>query len=266
MNVNAVQIILIFVVTFIAAVDQFNLSESFYQPMVTGCVVGFILGDIQTGLVVGGTYQLMAIGNIPINGEQPSNVVIGGILATVFAVTSGLEIEVAIGLTIPFALLSQYLLSILFTATTPFLTAADNMAQNANVKGIVRMNYITMVVLGILFAMICVFGLVCGEMVGEKVLDLLEKIPWMMKGVSAAGSMMRYAGFAALLEKILSPDLGSVYLFGFLITSILSKIRALSDAALLLVIVIGMLLVYERMIKLKRTDIRAKSEGGKRDV
>ena len=66
MNVNAVQIILIFVVTFIAAVDQFNLSESFYQPMVTGCVVGFILGDIQTGLVVGGTYQLMAIGNIPI--------------------------------------------------------------------------------------------------------------------------------------------------------------------------------------------------------
>ena len=112
MNVNAVQIILIFVVTFIVAVDQFNLSESFYQPMVTGCVVGFILGDIQTGLVVGGTYQLMAIGNIPINGEQPFNVVVGGILATVFAVTSGLEIEVAIGLTIPFTLLSQYLLSI----------------------------------------------------------------------------------------------------------------------------------------------------------
>ena len=68
MDANIVQIILIFIVTFIAAIDQFDFLESLYQPIVTGAVVGAILGDINTGLVVGGTYQLMTIGNMPIGG------------------------------------------------------------------------------------------------------------------------------------------------------------------------------------------------------
>ena len=68
MDVNIVQIVLIFAVTFIAAIDQFDFLESLYQPIVTGAVVGAILGDINTGLVVGGTYQLMTIGNMPIGG------------------------------------------------------------------------------------------------------------------------------------------------------------------------------------------------------
>ena len=50
-----------------------------------GPVIGAILGDVQTGLVVGGTYQLMTIGNMPVGGAQPPNAVIGGIMATVIS-------------------------------------------------------------------------------------------------------------------------------------------------------------------------------------
>lgn len=63
MDYNILQILLIFLITFIAAIDQFSFLESLYQPIVTGMVVGLILGDLQTGLIVGGTYQLMTIGN-----------------------------------------------------------------------------------------------------------------------------------------------------------------------------------------------------------
>ena len=59
MEVSIVQIALIFIVTFIAAIDQFDLLESLYQPIVTGPIVGAILGNVELGLVVGGTYQLM---------------------------------------------------------------------------------------------------------------------------------------------------------------------------------------------------------------
>ena len=57
MDVSFVQVALIFVVTFIAAIDQFDFLESLYQPIVTGAVVGAILGDVQTGLVVGEVTQ-----------------------------------------------------------------------------------------------------------------------------------------------------------------------------------------------------------------
>ena len=49
MHFNALQIILIFIVTFIAAIDQFSFLESLYQPIVMGPIVGAILGDLNTG-------------------------------------------------------------------------------------------------------------------------------------------------------------------------------------------------------------------------
>lgn len=65
MEYSIIQIALVFVVTFIAAIDQFDFLESLYQPIVTGAVIGLYLGDLNTGLLVGGTYQLMTIGNMP---------------------------------------------------------------------------------------------------------------------------------------------------------------------------------------------------------
>ena len=56
---------------FIVAIDQFDFLESLYQPIVSGAVIGAILGDLPTGLIVGGTYQLMTIGNMPVGGAQP---------------------------------------------------------------------------------------------------------------------------------------------------------------------------------------------------
>ena len=71
MGFSALQIILVFVWVFIVAIDQFDFLESLYQPIVSGAVIGAILGDLPTGLIVGGTYQLMTIGNMPVGGAQP---------------------------------------------------------------------------------------------------------------------------------------------------------------------------------------------------
>ena len=75
MGFSALQIILVFVWVFIVAIDQFDFLESLYQPIVSGAVIGAILGDLPTGLIVGGTYQLMTIGNMPVGGAQPPNAV-----------------------------------------------------------------------------------------------------------------------------------------------------------------------------------------------
>ena len=108
MEVNAVQIALIFIVTFIAAIDQFDFLESLYQPIVTGPIVGAILGNVELGLIVGGTYQLMTIGNMPIGGAQPPNAVIGGIMAAIFACTlENMDPNLAVATAIPFAMLGQ---------------------------------------------------------------------------------------------------------------------------------------------------------------
>ena len=119
MEYSVIQVALVFIVTFIAAIDQYNFLESLYQPIVTGAVIGLILGDLNTGLLVGGTYQLMTIGNMPIGGAQPPNAVIGGIMAAVLAIATGLEPNAAVGLAIPFALLGQLGVTLVFTLMSP---------------------------------------------------------------------------------------------------------------------------------------------------
>lgn len=167
MQFSAIQIILVAVWAFIIAIDQFDLLESLYQPIVTGAVIGAILGDLQTGLIVGGTYQLMTIGNMPVGGAQPPNAVIGGIMATVFAISSGLDTTAAVGLAVPFALIGQYMVTLLFTVMSPVMSVADKMAEKGDTKGIVRLNYLAMGALGLLFAIVCVAGLIGGSALGN---------------------------------------------------------------------------------------------------
>lgn len=47
MEFNAIQVLLVFIVGFICGIDQFSFLESLYQPIVTGAVIGLILGDVQ---------------------------------------------------------------------------------------------------------------------------------------------------------------------------------------------------------------------------
>ena len=42
----------------------------------------------------------MTIGNMPVGGAQPPNAVIGGVMATVFAISSHLDTTAAVGLAV----------------------------------------------------------------------------------------------------------------------------------------------------------------------
>lgn len=236
--IGPLQLVLILVVTFIAAIDQFNFLESLYQPIVMGPVVGAILGDITTGLAVGGAYQLMQIGSMPVGGAQPPNAVVGGIMATVFAVASGLDVNAALGAAIPFALLGQYGVTLTFTLMSGLMAKADEEAANANPAGIVKLNYFAMALLGLLFAGATLVGVI--SITNPTVSDFISSLDgnWIMGGLSAAGGMMRYVGFAVLMRIMLADDMWGIYFAGFALAAILGA-AGLGGPALVLVAFVG---------------------------
>ena len=258
MGFSAIQIILVFVWVFIVAIDQFDLLESLYQPIVSGAVIGAILGDLPTGLVVGGTYQLMTIGNMPVGGAQPPNAVIGGVMAVVFAIASGLDTTAAVGLAVPFALIGQYMVTLLFTVMYPMMSVADKMAEKADTKGIVRLNYLAMAALGLLFAVVCTIGLIGGAAMGNALQAAFDAVPWLMTGLSAAGGMMRFVGFATLLRIMLSNELWGIYFVGFALATIIGYIPALSGSALVLIAFVGIALALNDF----QTNVAIRNAGG----
>lgn len=254
MEFSAFQILLVMIVTFIAAIDQFSFLESLYQPIVMGPVVGAILGDMQTGLVVGGSYQLMMIGSMPVGGAQPPNSVIGGIMATTFAISMNItEPQAALGLSIPFALLGQYAVITVFTVTSPLMSKADQFAKEANTRGIELLNYFTMSMLGLFFALVVAAGLIFGQAIGDTLTTALPA--WVWTGLQTAGGMMRFVGFAVLLKVMMSSEYWGFYFAGFALATIVDK-AGLGGQALALIALIGFAIAvydYQTNVKFKGT-------------
>lgn len=254
MELNAFQMLLIVLVTMVAAIDQYNFLESLYRPIVVGPVIGAIMGDLTTGLAIGASYELMMVGAMPVGGAQPPNPVIGGVMATVFGISLGLDVDAALPLAIPFALLGQYAVTVLFTAMSPLMHKADQCADNADTKGIDRINYFAMAALAILFALIVLAGMWFGSAVGEQLTTLLPD--WVWTGLSAAGKMMPALGFAILLRVMLSKDYLMFVFLGFVLVAYL-------QLPLLAVAILGVIVaVYDFQMSTKNKSQRVVSSDG----
>lgn len=258
---TVIQFILVFIVTFIAAIDSFNFLESLYQPIVVGPIIGAILGDVNTGLVVGGTYQLVTMGSMPIGGAQPPNAVIGGIMATVFAISAKTDPAAAVGMAVPFALLGQYAVTATFTFMSPLMAKADQAARDANPKAIANINYLGMIILGLLFGAIVMIAMAVGVGASSTIMSFAKDNSWVMAGLSVAGVMMRYVGFAILMKIMLSGELWGFFFLGFAMATIIGSIPSLSGSALLILAIIGgAIAIYDFQISTKIRNVEV--DGG----
>lgn len=256
---NIVEIVLLAIVTFFFAIDQFSLTEIVYRPIIACPIIGAILGDVNTGLVVGGTYELMMVGNMPVGGAQPPNAVLGSVVAMIFAVKAKMDINAALGACMIFATFGQYVVTLTFTIMSGLMAKADKAANEANPKGITAVCNTSMAILGTLFAVIAILAYVGGIAASGALQTLSEKASWFMGGLSAAGGMMRFVGFAVLLKIMLSNDLWGWLLGGFACALLFGNVEATASACLILVAFIGVAIA---LLDFKITSIETKAAQG----
>lgn len=256
---NIVEIVLLAIVTFFFAIDQFSLTEIVYRPIIACPIIGAILGDVNTGLVVGGTYELMMVGNMPVGGAQPPNAVLGSVVAMIFAVKAKMDINAALGACMIFATFGQYVVTLTFTIMSGLMAKADKAANEANPKGITAVLNTSMAILGTLFAVIAILAYVGGTAASSALQSLSENARWFMGGLSAAGGMMRFVGFAVLLKIMLSNDLWGWLLAGFATALLFGNVEATASACLILVAFIGVAIA---LLDFKITSIETKAAQG----
>jgi PTS system mannose-specific IIC component len=100
-----------------------------YRPMVSGLVVGIILGDPVTGTIVGATINLMYIGFISAGGSMPADMSLAGILGTAIAITSGIDAEAAVAFAVPLGLLGALVWVGRLTLDSFFVRVADKYVE-----------------------------------------------------------------------------------------------------------------------------------------
>ena len=115
MEISLLQAFALGIIAFIAGLDMFNGLTHMHRPVVLGPLVGLVLGDLHTGILTGGTLELVWMGLAPLAGAQPPNVIIGTIVGTAFAITTGVKPDVAVGVAVPFAVAVQMGITFLFS-------------------------------------------------------------------------------------------------------------------------------------------------------
>ena len=91
--------------------DGNNTTFGTVKPTMAGFFAGLILGDIQTGLIVGGTLNLLVLGVGNFGGASIPDYMTGALLGTAFAIESGKGAEFGVTLAIPIGLLMTQILT-----------------------------------------------------------------------------------------------------------------------------------------------------------
>lgn len=215
-----VQALLIGIWAGIAGIDMFDGLTHIHRPIVTGLVVGIILGDMEKGLIVGASLELVFMGMVPLAGAQPPNVVIGGIIGTSIAILGNLDAAAAVGIAIPFAVAAQAGITLLFTAFSPLMHKADKYAEAGDTKAIERINYTGLLILFVSYFVCAFLPIFFGA---DKAAEIVAMVPTVIiDGLGVAGGVMPAIGFAMLLKIMLKKEYMAFLIGGFVLVAYFS--------------------------------------------
>ena len=136
MELSILQIVLIFIFSCIAGMGSVLDEFQTHRPLIACTVVGLILGDVKTGVILGGTLELIALGWMNIGAAQSPDSALASVIAAILVIVGKQDIQKGIAIALPVAAAGQVLTVFARTITVAFQHAADKAAENADFRKI----------------------------------------------------------------------------------------------------------------------------------
>lgn len=219
-DITVLQIILLTLLAGYAQYDGLHALTGMVKPVMVGLFTGLIMGDVQTGLFVGGTINLMKLGVGNFGGASIPDYMSATMLGTVFAITSGQGAEFGVTLAIPIAVLLINMDILARFSNVYLLKRAQKSYKNRDYDKIIFWNNFG-IVFWSLSRMVPVFiGLVLGPDVVNIIINYLPQV--ILDGMKTAGGIIPAIGLAMLLRYMPVRDNVAYLLFGFVLSAYLN--------------------------------------------
>lgn len=198
--------------------SYFYLSVS---PMLLGPVVGLLLGDLRTGIIMGGSIEAIYLGVMNVGGTLSADKNVAAIVATAFVIKSGADISTGLAIAYPLGIIAGQL----YTLTTPFFSAFDIFydkliyGNKGDMKKFAIAHHASLWTYELISNVIVIF---LALSVGADAFGaLLDKIPAnVMAGLNAAGNMMVAVGLGLTLQLIWRKEIGAFFFIGYFLASL----------------------------------------------
>lgn len=215
---QAVQVILIILVAFFAYMHCYMGSTMHNRPIIVAPLVGLVLGDLQTGIIIGATLELVFMGAFPVGASNPPDFVSGTIISTAYVILSGSEVTAAVVLAVPIAtlvlLFDNFMMTVVLTWASHI---ADGYAEKGDIKGVERVQILFGIGNKLVLALVVGAGFIVGVPVIEKVLSYIPE--FVTYGLDVAAGVIPAVGFAMLARMMISKKTAAFLILGFLMAA-----------------------------------------------
>ncbi|HAA9342119.1 TPA_asm: PTS mannose/fructose/sorbose transporter subunit IIC [Listeria monocytogenes] len=210
---SALQLILVFLVSCISGMGSI-LDE--WQTHCT--LIGLVLGDITTGIIIGGTLEMIALGWMNIGAAVAPDAALASIISTILVITGGQDISVGISLAIPLAALGQVLTILVRTITVAFQHMADKAGKEGNLRSL---DWIHVTALLLQAMRIAIPAVIVAVTVGTSAVEnLLNAIPdVIVNGLNVAGGFIVVVGYAMVINMMSAKYLMPFFFLGFVVAA-----------------------------------------------
>jgi len=220
MELSILQIVLIFIFSSIAGMGSVLDEFQTHRPLIACTIVGLILGDVQVGIVLGGTLELIALGWMNIGAAQSPDSALASIISTILVVVGKQDIQSGIAIALPVAAAGQVLTVIARTITVAFQHAANKEAETANFNRIIFLNFSALFIQALRVAIPAT--LVAAFVNAQMVTNMLDMIPDVVTGgLAVAGGFIVVVGYAMVLNMMSVAYLMPFFYLGFVLAGYL---------------------------------------------
>lgn len=189
-------------------------------PVTIGLLVGLVMGDVTTGLVIGGTLQLISLGVAGIGGSSVPEYGVATIVSIFLAVRTGADTGTAIAVGLPVGMLTLQLDVVLKMINNVYAHWSLKLLQNKQFNKMDGVFYLTVFT----WMMKYVIPVTLVVLFGTPIVDLvLQVIPvWFTNGLQIAGGMLPVVGIGLLLRYMPVKKYMSFLIIGYVVSAYLN--------------------------------------------
>lgn len=178
-----------------------SINLLFYQPLTASLLVGLVMGDVPTAMIVGATIQPMFLGQTQAGWVITNDNSAAGIITASVVIASGMDIESAMAVAVAVGLVMSQLTNVRMTVGSFWNALTDKFIKNRQynklwLSTIIYPSLFKIVLYWIPMSLVLYFG---ASNIGFFVDGLPE---WLQNGLGALASLMPIVGLCIVASSI----------------------------------------------------------------
>lgn len=215
---NFVQLILLALVAAITGMGSVLDERQTHRPLVACTLVGLVLGDVKTGVLLGGALEMIALGWMNVGAAMAPDAALASVISAILVIVGKQPIGQGIAIAVPIAAAGQVLTIFVRTITVFFQHKADKYAEEANFRGIEMCHFAGLALQALRVAIPAVLvGLIAGTSVVEGMLNSIPEV--VTRGLQIAGGFIVVVGYAMVINMMEAKALMPFFFLGFVVAA-----------------------------------------------